>query len=74
MQKRHSNRKLYFEEQIYTTQRYVVRFIDPVLPAKNPLTCWRSDVARAGTFFHSTAYQRIGEVVQFFYYKLLCDH
>ena len=32
MQKRHSDRKIYFEEQVYTTSRHVIPFIEAVRP------------------------------------------
>jgi SAM-dependent methyltransferase len=37
MQKRHSDRKIYFEEQVYTTGRYVIPFIDELMAVKSGL-------------------------------------
>ena len=32
MQERHRNRKLYFDEQVQTTERYVIPYIEAVYP------------------------------------------
>jgi SAM-dependent methyltransferase len=37
MQKRHSDRKMYFEEQVYTTSRYVIPFIERSFPVDSKL-------------------------------------
>jgi SAM-dependent methyltransferase len=37
MQKRHSDRKMYFEEQVYTTSKYVIPFIEESFPVNGEL-------------------------------------
>lgn len=37
MQERHLDRKTYFEEQVHTTQKFVIPFIEEVLPLKSGL-------------------------------------
>ncbi len=38
MQERHLNRKKYFQEQVYTTEKYVLPFINEVLPISSDLS------------------------------------
>ena len=38
MQKRHSNRKQYFDEQAYTTAKYVMPFIEEVMPLSSEIS------------------------------------
>lgn len=38
MQERHLNRKKYFQEQVYTTEKYVIPFISEVLPIDSNLS------------------------------------
>ncbi|NOX67348.1 MAG: class I SAM-dependent methyltransferase, partial [Chlorobi bacterium] len=38
MQERHINRNKYFDEQVYTTEKYVIPFISKVLPVNSNLS------------------------------------
>jgi len=48
MQERHINKDIYFNEQVYTTQKYVIPFIDPHLKINNSIHVLEVGCGEAG--------------------------
>jgi len=48
MQERHINRSKYFDEQVYTTEKYVIPFINKVLPVDSNLSVLEIGCGEAG--------------------------
>lgn len=48
MQERHINRSKYFDEQVYTTEKYVIPFISKVLPVNSNLSVLEIGCGEAG--------------------------
>jgi len=48
MQKRHTDKKQYFEEQVYTTEKYVIPFLERTLPIKKGMRILEIGCGEAG--------------------------